>query len=84
MSTCWTVTTMPAAENGVMPAGSGMQRRDEQRDRAGEHEAQARRHEQRAEGRRHHEAGADAHERPEQLAEPCFELSCGEGDHGLS
>ena len=56
-------------------------RRNEQRNRTGQHDSQAPGHEQRTERRRHHEAGGDTHERPEELADPCFELACGERDH---
>ena len=60
----------------------GQQRRHEQRDGAGQHDADPRRHEPSAEHRRHGQAGRDPDEWPEPGREPLFELSFGEDGHG--
>ena len=45
-------------------------------DGPGQHHPDARRHRAAPNSRRDHEAGADAHERPEELEQPASELSC--------
>ena len=78
MMICCRVTNMPVGGKHRDVGRRRNQGRNDHCHGARQDDPDPRRNELRTEGRCDHEAGAHAHERPQQLREPSLELSCGE------